>query len=85
MTVQDLEAQLLQLSPIEKLHIIQLLAQSLNADVVGQQTDSDEKLSDFFRQSPLAEAVADSGVDLERDSHSDPFGNRRLPEERFVP
>jgi len=77
MTVQDLEAQLLQLSPIEKLHIIQLLAQSLNADVVGQQTDSNEKLSDFFRQSPLAEAVADSGIDLERD--------RRLPEDRFVP
>lgn len=51
MTVQDLEAHLLQLSPIEKLHIIQLLAQSLNADVVEQQTDRDEKLSDFFRQS----------------------------------
>lgn len=79
MTVQDLEEQLLQLSPVEKLHIIQLLAQSLNADVVEQQTDTDNdgKLSDFFRQSPLAEAVADSDVDLERD--------RRLPEDRFVP
>ncbi|MBE9140083.1 hypothetical protein IQ254_23285 [Nodosilinea sp. LEGE 07088] len=72
MTVQDLEAQLLQLSPVEKLHIIQLLAQSLNADVVEQQTDRDEKLSDFFRQSPLAQAVANSGVDLERDRRHSP-------------
>lgn len=77
MTVQDLEAELLRLSPTDKLHLIQLLAQSLNADVVGQSHNQPEKLSDFFSQSPLAEVVANEGIDLERD--------RRLPEERFVP
>lgn len=77
MTVQDLEQQLLQLSPVEKLRIIQLLAQSLNTAVAERQTTSSEKLSDFFHQSPLAEAVAAEGMSLERD--------RRLPEDRFVP
>ena len=77
MTVQDLEAELLRLSPAEKLRLIQLLAKSLNADVAGQSNHQPEKLSEFFRQSPLAEAVAIEGIDLERD--------RRFPEEHFVP
>ncbi len=77
MIVQDLEAELLRLSPTEKLRLIQLLAQSLNADVAGQGHNQPETLSEFFRQSPLAQVVANEGIDLERD--------RRLPEERFVP
>jgi hypothetical protein len=77
MTVQDLEAELLRLSPAEKLRLIQLLAQSLNADVAGQSHNQPEKLSEFFRRSPLAEAVAAESIDLGRD--------RSLPEDRFVP
>lgn len=77
MTVQDLEAELLQLSPSEKLRLIQLLAQSLNTHMVAPQDRHPLKLSEFFRQSPLAEVVAKEEFDLERD--------RSLPQERFIP
>jgi hypothetical protein len=53
MAIQELEQQLLQLSPNDKLYIIQLLAQSLTTH--NTQPDKPSKLSDFFRQSPLAE------------------------------
>jgi hypothetical protein len=65
MTVQDMEAELL-LSPAEKLRLIQLLAQSLSADVAGQSHNQPEKLSEFFRQSPLAEAVLTDGINVGR-------------------
>ncbi|MEH2154231.1 hypothetical protein [Nostoc sp.] len=53
MPIPELEQQLLQLSPNEKLYIIQFLAQSLTTHNThpGQPT----KLSEFFRQSSLAE------------------------------
>lgn len=73
MVVPELEQQLLQLSPNEKLYIIQILAQSLTT----QNTPSEQptKLSDFFRQSPLAELTEE--LDLSRD--------RSFPREAFTP
>lgn len=52
MTVQELEQQLLRLPPADKLRIIQLLAQSLNAFWSDNCQDSPVKLSEFFRISP---------------------------------
>jgi hypothetical protein len=81
MTVQELEQQLLRLSPADKLRVIQLLAQSLNTfwnnDQNNNQAGSPTKLSEFFRQSPLAEAAATGELDLSRD--------RSLPSDRFNP
>lgn len=77
MTVQELEQQLLRLPPADKLRIIQLLAQSLDAFWSDSHQDSPVKLSDFFRQSPLAEAVATGDLDLSRD--------RSLLHDRFTP
>ena len=63
MVIPELEQQLLQLPPNEKLYIIQLLHQSLTT----QNTHSEQpsKLSEFFRQSPLAEVAEE--LDLSRD------------------
>ncbi|MGM3309614.1 hypothetical protein ACSQ6I_27145 [Anabaena sp. WFMT] len=55
MVIPELEQQLLQLSPNEKLYIIQLLAQSLT--IQNTQPEQPSKLSEFFRQSPLAELI----------------------------
>ncbi|MEH2097141.1 hypothetical protein [Nostoc sp.] len=73
MAIQELEQQLLQLSPNDKLYIIQLLAQSLTTH--NTQADQPSKLSDFFRQSPLAELTEE--LDLSRD--------RSLPRDAFTP
>ncbi|AVH67696.1 MULTISPECIES: hypothetical protein [unclassified Nostoc] len=73
MAIQELEQQLLQLSPNDKLYIIQLLAQSLTTH--NTQPDQPSKLSDFFRQSPLAELTEE--LDLSRD--------RSLPRDAFTP
>jgi len=53
MAIPELEQQLLQLSPNDKLYIIQLLAQSLTTRNIHP--DQPTKLSEFFRQSPLTE------------------------------
>jgi hypothetical protein len=53
MVIQELEQQLLELSPNEKLYIIQLLAQSLT--IHNTHPEQPTKLSEFFRQSPLVE------------------------------
>ncbi|MGF2036698.1 MAG: hypothetical protein RMZ43_015520 [Nostoc sp. CmiVER01] len=74
MAIQELEQQLLQLSPNDKLYIIQLLAQSLTTHN-NTQPDQPSKLSDFFRQSPLAELTEE--LDLSRD--------RTLPRDAFTP
>jgi hypothetical protein len=51
MVIPELEKQLLQLSPNDKLYIIQLLAQSLTThNTYPEQTTT---LVEFFRQSPL--------------------------------
>jgi hypothetical protein len=55
MAIPELEQQLLQLSPNDKLYIIQLLAQSLTSPNHNTHPDQPSKLSEFFRQSPLAE------------------------------
>jgi hypothetical protein len=77
MTVQELEQQLLGLPPTEKLRIIQILAQSLDTLWSDKKQDSPASLSEFFRQSPLAEVAATGDLDLDRD--------RSLLRERFIP
>jgi hypothetical protein len=73
MVIQELEQQLLQLSPNDKLHIIQLLAQSLTTH--NTHPEEPTKLSEFFRQSPLAEIAEE--LDLSRE--------RSLPRDAFTP
>ncbi|BAY41557.1 hypothetical protein NIES2111_59530 (plasmid) [Nostoc sp. NIES-2111] len=63
MLLPELEQQLLQLDPNEKLYIIQLLAQSLTTH--NTHLEQPSKLSDFFRQSPLAQVGEE--LDLNRD------------------
>jgi len=75
MAIQELEQQLLQLSPNDKLYIIQFLAQSLTTDNKNTHPDQPSKLSEFFRQSPLAELTEE--LDLSRD--------RTLPRDAFTP
>jgi hypothetical protein len=77
MTVQELEQQLLGLEPTEKLRIIQILAQSLDALWSNKNQESTVRLSEFFRQSPLAEVAATGDLDLSRD--------RSLSQDRFTP
>ncbi|HLP87483.1 MAG TPA: hypothetical protein VK184_02615 [Nostocaceae cyanobacterium] len=77
MIVPELEQQLLQLSPNDKLYIIQLLAQSLtiqnkNNEILPKEPS---KLSEFFRQSPLVEVAEE--LDLSRDTS--------LPRDTFIP
>jgi len=64
MVIPELETQLLQLSPNDKLYIIQLLAQSLTT----QNTHPEQltTLVEFFRQSPLV-GIAEE-LDFSRDN-----------------
>jgi hypothetical protein len=55
MVIPELEQQLLQLDPNDKLCIIQILAQSLTTHNNNTQADQPSKLKEFFRQSPQAE------------------------------
>ncbi len=69
MTIQELERQLLTLDQNERIRIIQVMAQSL---VVPSQEDRASDLNntsivDFFRNSPLAEAINSGELDLSRD------------------
>ncbi|WP_414543222.1 hypothetical protein [Nostoc sp. CCY0012] len=73
MVIPELEQQLLQLPPNDKLYIIQLLAQSLTTSNTHPEQPS--KLSEFFRQSPLAELPEE--LDLSRDPS--------LPRDGFTP
>jgi len=77
MSAQELEQQLLRLSPTDKLHMIQVLAQSLNALWSDKPQDPPPKLSEFFRQSPLTEVAITGDLNLNRD--------RSLPHDRFKP
>ncbi|MBS9386394.1 MAG: hypothetical protein HEQ24_20120 [Dolichospermum sp. BR01] len=73
MVIPELEQQLLQLSHNDKLHIIQILAQSLTTG--NNNSEKPIKISEFFRQSPLAELTEE--LDLNRD--------RSLPRNTFNP
>ncbi len=55
MVVPELEQQLLQLSPDDKLYIIQLLTQSLTTHNNNTQSVQTSKISELFRQFPVAE------------------------------
>jgi len=72
MVIPELEQQLLQLSHNDKLHIIQILAQSLTTG--NNNSEQPTKISEFFRQSPLAELTEE--LDLNRD--------RSLPRDTFT-
>ncbi|MTJ18966.1 hypothetical protein [Dolichospermum sp. UHCC 0299] len=74
MVIPELEQQLLQLSHDDKLYIIQLLAQSLTTG--NNNSEQPTKISEFFRQSPLAELSEE--LDLNRDHNS-------LPRDTFTP
>ena len=73
MVIPELEQQLLQLSHNDKLHIIQILAQSLTTG--NTNSEQPTTISEFFRQSPLAELTEE--LDLNRD--------RSLPRDTFTP
>ena len=73
MVIPELEQQLLQLPHNDKLYIIQLLAQSLTTG--NTNSEKPIKISEFFRQSPLAELTEE--LDLNRD--------RSLPRDTFNP
>jgi hypothetical protein len=73
MVIPELEQQLLQLSHNDKLHIIQILAQSLTTGNIHPEQPT--TISEFFRQSPLAELTEE--LDLNRD--------RSLPRDTFTP
>jgi len=68
MAIQELEQELLRLSPNDKLYIIQLLAQSLTTHNNSTHLDRPTKLSEFFRQSPLAELTEE--LDLNQNGWS---------------
>ena len=74
MVIPELEQELLKLLPNDKLYIIQLLAQSLTTPDRKNYSDKPSKLSEFFRQSPLAEVSEE--LDLSRD--------RSLPRDDFT-
>lgn len=67
MTIQELERQLLTLDRNERIHLIQILAQSLAIPSQEEHTSNLDNTSivDFFRNSPLCE-FADE-LDLTRD------------------
>jgi hypothetical protein len=75
MSIQELEAQLLNLDHNDRVHIFQVLSQSLQQSPVKPDQPT-QNLADFFRNSPLAEAVASGELDLTR--------NQTIEPDRFV-
>ncbi len=67
MSIQELEAQLLSLDHADRVHMLQVLEQSLQPTPTPETpTQPLQNLADFFRNSPLAEAMANGEVDLTR-------------------
>jgi hypothetical protein len=64
MTTQELEQQLLNLDIDKRIHILQVLANSLT---VTPPVKKPQNLADFFRNSPLVEAMSSGELDLSRD------------------
>ncbi|WP_017749268.1 hypothetical protein [Scytonema hofmannii] len=62
MTIPELEQKLLQLPPNDKLYIIQILAQSLTTHKNNTHSEQSTKLSEFFRQSLLAELTEELDI-----------------------
>jgi hypothetical protein len=71
MSIQELEAQLLTLDHNDRVRMFQILAQSLQP-TPAKPTQPTQNLADFFRNSPLAEAVANGELDLTRDKTIEP-------------
>ncbi len=62
MTIQELEQHLLRLSPADQLHIIQLLAHSLNTLWPKSPQPLPSQLSEIFRQAPSVELTSQPSI-----------------------
>ncbi len=71
MSIQELEAQLLTLDHNDRVRMFQILEQSLQPTPANPAQPT-PNLADFFRNSPLAEAVASGELDLIRDKTIEP-------------
>jgi hypothetical protein len=71
MSIQELEAQLLDLDQNERQRIVQILFQSLNSPKTAPIDES--SIVDFFRNSPLCEVVDE--LDLTRDQSPIPVSS----------
>ncbi len=67
MTTQELEQQLLNLDFAKRIHILQVLAKSLSISISTPASQPPQNLAEFFRNSPLVEAVSSGELDLSRD------------------
>ena len=68
MTIQELERQLLTLDRNERIRLIQIMAQSLAISSENHTPNpNNTSIVDFFRNSPLAEAINSGELDLSRD------------------
>ena len=68
MTIQELERQLLTLDRSERIRLIQVMEQSLMIPSENRPLNTDNtSIVDFFRNSPLAEAINSGELDLSRD------------------
>jgi hypothetical protein len=72
MSIQELETQLLKLDRADRVHMLQILEQSLQTKLPEPPTQAVQNLADFFRNSPLAEAIASGELDLTRDQTIEP-------------
>jgi hypothetical protein len=70
MTTQELEQPLLDLDLDKRIHILQVLAQSLTVSNPVTTPPAHQNLADFFRNSPLAEAVSSGELNLTRDRYT---------------
>jgi hypothetical protein len=71
MSIQELETQLLNLDRDDRVRMFQLLEHSLRS-TPDNPVQSCQNLADFFRNSPLAEALASGELDLSRDQTIEP-------------
>lgn len=68
MTIRELERQLLTLDRNERIRLIQVMAQSLAIPSENRTPNIDNtSIVNFFRNSPLAEAINSDELDLSRD------------------
>jgi hypothetical protein len=71
MSIEELEVQLLDLDHNDRLHMFQILAQSLQLSPAKPEQPT-QNLADFFRNSPLVEALASGELNLTRNQTIEP-------------